>query len=65
MIARIGKLVGYTKAPRATYVVRHPIKGVRRMRAARRSVNRLAVAGAGAAVLAVPIGAFLLRRNRT
>jgi predicted amidohydrolase YtcJ len=29
MIARIGKLVGYTKAPRATYMLRHPIKGLR------------------------------------
>jgi hypothetical protein len=63
MLARIGKLVGYTKAPRATYMLRHPVKGVRMWRASRRPVNRVAATGAGAAVLALPLGAWLLRRR--
>jgi hypothetical protein len=63
MLARITKLIGYTKAPRATYIMRHPIKGVQAWRAARRPVNRAAITGAGAAVLALPMGLWFLRRR--
>lgn len=35
MIGRIAKWVGYSRAPKATYVMRHPIKGTKAYLAAR------------------------------
>jgi hypothetical protein len=64
MLGRITKLVGYTKAPRATYVLRHPIKGAKLWKASRRPLNVRALTGTGAAVLAFPLGFWLARRNR-
>jgi hypothetical protein len=63
MIGRIAKLVGYTKAPTATYMLRHPVKGVQALRASRRGMSRAAVTGAGAAVLALPLGYWLFSRR--
>ena len=63
MIGRIARLVGYRKAPTATYVLRHPVRGMKALRAARQGMSRTAVTGAGAAVLAVPLGYWLLTRR--
>jgi hypothetical protein len=62
MLGRIAKFVGYTKAPKATYMLRHPVKGAIALRASRRGLNRAAV-GAGAAALALPLGWWLLKRR--
>jgi type II secretory pathway component PulM len=64
MLAGITKLVGYTKAPKATYMMLHPIRGVRQWRASRQPRNRATLAGAGAAVLALPVGLWLALRKR-
>jgi hypothetical protein len=64
MLAQLGKVVGYTKAPKATYVALHPVKGFRTWRNSRRGINRMAAVGLGAAVLALPAGIWALRRNR-
>jgi hypothetical protein len=64
MLGGIAKVVGYAKAPKATYMLRHPIKGVRQWRAARQPRNRAALASAGAAVLALPVGLWLALRRK-
>jgi hypothetical protein len=64
MLGGIAKVVGYAKAPTATYMLRHPVKGVRQWRAARQPRNRATLASAGAAVLAVPVGLWLALRRR-
>jgi hypothetical protein len=64
MIATLGKIVGYTKAPRATYVALHPVRGFRAWRASRRGINPVKAVGVGAAVLALPAGLWALRRGR-
>jgi hypothetical protein len=63
MLGRIAKLVGYTKAPKATYMVRHPIRGMKLWRASRRTPNVAALTGAGAAAVALPVGFWLFRRR--
>jgi len=63
MLGRIAKIVGYTKAPKATYMLRHPVKGALALRASRQGVNRAALTGAGAAVLALPLGWWLMKRR--
>lgn len=64
MVGRIAKLVGYAKAPRATFMLRHPIRGVKQWRAARRGLNAKALTGAGVMTLAVPVGLWIARRQR-
>jgi hypothetical protein len=64
MFGRIMKLVRHAQAPNVKYLALHPIKGARMWRAARKPKNVRALTGAGAAVLAVPIGFWLARRRR-
>lgn len=64
MLGRIAKLIGYTKAPRATYVLRHPIKGTRMFLAAR-GVKGLFTGRTGlvlGAAAAVPVGLWARSR---
>jgi hypothetical protein len=64
MIGALGRFVGYSKAPRATFVARHPVKGFKAWRSSRRGFRPLAVMGVGAAILALPAGLWALRRGR-
>lgn len=68
MMRRLATMVGYAKAPKATYVLRHPkkgltalavAKGVRHTRAGKLATG---VLGLGALAVAVPLGRYL--RNR-
>jgi hypothetical protein len=61
MIGTIATLVGYRKAPKATYVLKHPIKGTAAFMAAKKISPSTAV-GIGAAVVAVPLGLWYALR---
>ena len=62
MLGRIATLIGYRKAPSATFVARHPIKGTAALMAVHPGRT---IAGLGAAALVVPVGVwFVRRRNR-
>jgi hypothetical protein len=65
MLSRIAKLVGYAKAPKATYMVRHPIKGTKALIAVK-GAKGLFTTRAGAALagmVAIPVGVMALRRR--
>lgn len=65
MIGTIAKWLGYTKAPKATYVMRHPVKGAKMMAAARG--GKWALKGrtgiALGALLAIPLGIWAAARR--
>jgi len=67
VIGSIMTMAGYRKAPRATYMLKHPVKSVKIMRTRRMIRNRLTdpriAAGLGAA-LALPIGLWMRHRMR-
>jgi hypothetical protein len=63
MLGRIATLVGYSKAPRATFVMRHPVKGTRALVAAK-GIKGLVTTRAGAALSAMallPVGIWAAR----
>lgn len=66
MLGAIATVVAYTRKPKPTYVLRHPVQAVRIMKF-RHDVReaftpgRIAV-GLGVAALAVPLGLWLGRR---
>jgi hypothetical protein len=66
MINRIATLVGYWKAPKATFMLRHPVKGTkaylttRRLKGLWRGQRNLALAAAAA----VPVGVWAVSRAR-
>lgn len=65
MLSRIAKLIGYAKAPKATYMVRHPVKGTKALVAAK-GAKGLFTTRAGAAlagIIAIPLGVAALRRR--
>lgn len=67
MLARIGALFGYAKAPKATFMLLHPVKGTKALIASR-GVRGIATTRAGATLagmVAVPVGvaAYVRRRN--
>ncbi len=65
MLGEIATMAGYVKAPRTTYVVRHPVKAMRMARV-RRDIGdmvtptRLAL-GIGV-IAAIPLGIWIGRR---
>lgn len=64
MFKRIATMVGYAKAPKATFVAKHPVKGTKALLAAK-GVKGLFTTRAGAllgAAVAVPFG-FLAARK--
>ena len=65
MLATAFKLIAYSKAPRTTFTVRHPVKAVRlkKMQWDMRHAYAPRIAALGAAVLALPIGLWLGTRN--
>ncbi len=66
MLNRIARFVGYAKAPKATYMLRHPVKGTKALLAAK-GAKGLVTTRAGAALagmVAVPVGVAAIRRRR-
>jgi hypothetical protein len=67
MIGRIATLIGYSKAPKATFVLKHPVKGTKAFLAAR-GLKGLVTGRTGmvlGAVAAVPVGLWAASRMRT
>lgn len=68
MFRTIATTLGYAKAPKATYMLRHPKKGLKMWAVAKglkSSTGRkltTGVLGAGALALAVPVGLYLKSR---
>jgi hypothetical protein len=62
MVGDLVKMIGYARAPRASFVLRHPVKAVKAYRLRR---NLMKVTGPrialGAAALALPLGIALVR----
>jgi hypothetical protein len=66
MIARIAKFVGYTKAPKPTFMALHPVKGTTALVAAK-GIKGLVTTRSGAvlgAMVAAPVGLWALMRRR-
>lgn len=64
MLAKLATLIGYKKAPKATFVMRHPVKGTKAFLAAR-GVKGLVTGRTGlvlGAVAAVPLGLWARAR---
>ncbi len=66
MIGTIATVAGYARAPKTTFIVRHPVRAMEIM-AVRRKVRHTVsspafLAGVGAAALVVPVGLWLRRR---
>jgi hypothetical protein len=70
MIGKLAVAIGYAKAPRATFMIRHPkqavtamavARGLRESRTARRVVGGLV--GLGAASVAIPVAIVSLLRR--
>ena len=63
MLGRIATLVGYTRAPKATFLIRHPVKGTKALVAAK-GLKGLVTTRAGAtlgAMIALPVGIWAAR----
>lgn len=60
MVGKIATLIGYKKAPKATFVMKHPVKGTAALMAVH---PKRTLAGLGAAVAAVPLGIWYARRR--
>ncbi|MGH7481309.1 MAG: hypothetical protein ACRELV_04085 [Longimicrobiales bacterium] len=60
MIGKLATLIGYRKAPKATFVAKHPVKGTAALLAIH---PKRTVAGLGAAALALPLGVWYARRR--
>jgi hypothetical protein len=64
MLAKIASLVAYKKAPKATYVMKHPVKGTRAFLAAK-GAKGLVTGRTGmvlGALAAVPVGVWAASR---
>jgi len=65
MLGDIATVAGYVRAPRATYVVRHPVKAMRRARVRREIGSALTPARLGLGIgtlAAIPLGVWLGRQ---
>ena len=64
MIGKLTKLFAYKKAPKATYIARHPVKGTKALLAAKG--GKALVTGRSGAVLgalaALPVGIWAAQR---
>lgn len=65
MIGTALKLIAYSKAPRTTFTMRHPVKAIRlkKMTWDMRHAYAPRIAAVGAAALAIPVGLWLGGRN--
>ena len=62
MLANIAKVVGYSRAPKATFMLMHPVKGTKAL-VASKGIKGLVTSRAGAALaglVIVPIGLLAL-----
>jgi hypothetical protein len=68
VIGTIATMVGYAKAPKTTFVLKHPVKSFQIMRTRRRFKNAIrsprTLVTLGAAVAAVPLGFWVGSRIR-
>lgn len=66
MVGNALKVLGYAKAPRATFAVRHPKQAMRiaTTRWAMRNTAAPRIAAVGAAMVALPIGLMLGRLTK-
>lgn len=65
LLAKLGKVIGYVKAPRARMMARHPVKGTKALLAAK-GAKGLVTTWPGAvlgAMVALPFGAWALVRR--
>lgn len=62
MLNRIGTMIGYARAPKATFMMKHPVKGTKAF-ATYYGIPSRQTAGLAAAALAVPLGVWLLLRR--
>jgi hypothetical protein len=63
MLKNVAKLLGYAKAPKASFMIMHPVKGTKALVAAK-GIRGLVTSRAGATLagmLIVPIGLAALR----
>lgn len=66
MITKLARLVGYTKAPKAMYMARHPVRGAKLL-VASKGLKGLVTTRPGAmlgAMVAAPVGGWLALRRR-
>jgi hypothetical protein len=66
LLNRIGKIVGYVKAPKATYMARHPVKGTKALVTAK-GAKGLITTRAGAVLgglVALPVGLLMFMKRR-
>jgi hypothetical protein len=64
MIGRIANLVAYRKAPKATFVLKHPVKGTKALLAAK-GAKGLVTGRTGmafGALVALPVGIWAIQR---
>jgi hypothetical protein len=65
MFRKIATMIGYAKAPKATYLVKHPVEGTRNLLALRGARSLLKgragaiAAGVAASAAAVPLAIFM------
>jgi hypothetical protein len=67
MIGKLANIMAYKKAPKATYVLKHPVKGTR-MFVAAKGLKGLVTGKTGAVLgtlAAVPVGVWATRRMRS
>lgn len=68
MFGKLTTLLGYMKAPKATYLVKHPIKGPKNLLALRGARSLLKTRGATIAAAGLAVGAaaipLAIRRRR-
>lgn len=67
MIGKLANLIAYKKAPKATYVLKHPVKGTKALVAAK-GLKGLVTGKTGAllgTLAAVPVGLWARRRMRS
>lgn len=66
MIGKLAKMVGYAKAPKATYMLRHPVRGTKTLLAAKGAKGLLTTRAGAAlgALVAVPFTLVAMRGLR-
>lgn len=64
MIGKLANVMAYKRAPKATYLLKHPVKGTKRMVAAK-GLKGLVTGRTGAmlgTLAAIPVGIWAMRR---
>ena len=63
MLRKIATMVGYSRAPKATFIMRHPVKGTKALWAAKgtKAVAKSRVGAALGLAVLVPVGMLAFR----